>query len=270
MEKSRISVVVVTYNSSSEISTCLAALLPTCASLLREVVVVDNASQDGTPNVVQQSPGAVLIRNRTNEGFAAAVNKGFERTSGEHVLVLNPDVIVNLKALEVLSRELDANAKYAAVGCRMMCSDGTPQASARRFPTIASFVGRLLLTNSVARRFRLSCEFGHWTDFTMSSHGLTAVDWILGGCMLIRRSAYETIGRLDEKYFLYYEDIDWCFRARLRDWRVGFTSNAEVVHAYRRSSSHLRLRNSLIGVHLKSASRFFCKYVPERGIRTVL
>jgi N-acetylglucosaminyl-diphospho-decaprenol L-rhamnosyltransferase len=269
MEKPRISVVVVTYNSASEISTCLAGLLPMCAPLLREVVVVDNASQDTTANIVHQHQGAILIRNRTNEGFASAVNRGFEGTTGEYVLVLNPDVIVNVRALEALSRDLDANAKYAAVGCRMMCSDGTPQASARRFPTIASFVGRLCFTNSVARWLRVSCEFGHWTDFTISNNGLTAVDWILGGCMLIRRLAYETIGGLDEKYFLYYEDIDWCFRARLGDWKVGFTSTAEVVHAYRRTSSLLRSGNPLIGVHLKSASRFFCKYVPERGIRTV-
>ena len=95
------------------------------------------------------------------------------------------------------------------------------------------------------------------------------VDWILGGCMMIRRASYEAIGPMDEAYFLYYEDIDWCYRAHLHGWKIGFLSSTSVVHDYKRSSSLISLRNSLTWVHLASACRFFGKFLKTRKMETL-
>ena len=168
-----------------------------------------------------------------------------------------------------LVKSLRDHREYAAVGCKMIHPDGRTQVSARRFPTVLSFVGRVLFTNHVARWLRISHEFGEWSDITQDDQGITQVDWVLGGCMLIRRSAYDAIGPLDEKYFLYYEDIDWCYRARLGNWKIAFSSNAQVIHEYKRSSSRLSFTNRLTWVHLSSVCHFFLKFAAQRGIRTV-
>jgi GT2 family glycosyltransferase len=248
---------------------CLSALLSIQADVLAEVVVVDNASEDNTCALVAQYRGARLVRHSKNKGFAAGVNTGVASTTGDYVLVLNPDVIITAEAITALTRDLHEDETFAAVGCQMIYPDGRNQASARRFPTIAGFVERALLTNHIARRLHISCKCGQWNDFTHNERGISQVDWVLGGCMLIRRLAYNAIGPLDEKYFLYYEDIDWCYRARLDNWKIGFSSNAQVIHAYKRSSSRLSFTNRLTWVHLSSVCHFFFKFAAQRGIKTV-
>jgi GT2 family glycosyltransferase len=152
----------------------------------------------------------------------------------------------------------------------MIYPNGVPQTSARRFPTVSTFLERAVLTNDLARQLRLWREAGGYRDEPRDRSSMVrTVDWILGGCMMIRRTAYSAIGPLDEAYFLYYEDIDWCYRAQLQGWKIGFLSNACVVHDYKRSSSKVSFANDLMWVHLTSACRFFWKFARTRGLRTI-
>ena len=259
-------VVVVTYNSEEEIKACLTSieLLPPGT----RTVVVDNASTDATRDLVRQYAGVHLLEQSVNRGFAAGVNAGIEQTSTPYVLVINPDVTLTATAVEGLCEGLDQHPEYAALGCRMHYSDGTPQVSARPFPTVFGFVRRVLLTLRFGRRVADPSLAQPRLDVRSRflPEGIATVDWVLGGCMLIRRAAYADIGPFDEKYFLYYEDIDWCFRAHVQQWRVGIVHTVEVVHEYKRASSHFTLRNRLSWVHLRSAIRFFVKFCRLRGI----
>jgi GT2 family glycosyltransferase len=261
-----VAAVIVTYNSAVEIKSCLNALLDQCGDLINEIVVVDNASEDGTCAHVKTFSNVRLLRNASNKGFAAAVNRGIKCTSSEYVLVLNPDVVVTAEAVAGLAESLRLHEGYAAVGCRLTYPDGRTQCSARRFPTLASFIGRVLLTNELARRFHLREEAGESVVPRMrnSSNGISEVDWILGACMMIRRAAYELIGPMDESYFLYYEDIDWCYRAHLCGWNIGFLVDPHVTHEYKRGSSRVFLGNRLMWVHLRSALYFFRKFAANR------
>jgi N-acetylglucosaminyl-diphospho-decaprenol L-rhamnosyltransferase len=270
MASLRASAVIITYNSALDIGACLSALIPNDPGLLAEVIVVDNASVDNTCAVVTQYPGARLIRNSTNKGFAAAVNLGIASTSSEYVLVLNPDVLVTAEAVSALTDTLRQSERYAAVGCRMVYPNGRTQTSCRRFPTVTTFLGRVFLTNNVVERLCFWRKADDNRDVATGSFStVRQVDWILGGCMMIRRTAYTAIGPLDEAYFLYYEDIDWCYRAHVQGWKIGFQSNACVIHDYKRSSSRISFTNSLMWVHLASASRFFRKIALTRGLRNI-
>lgn len=262
---------IVTYNSATEVNACLGALTSASSTLLAEVLVVDNASQDNTCAVVTGHPSVRLIRKETNKGFAAAVNCGMASTSSEYLLVLNPDVVVNEEAVLALINALRQNEQYAAVGCMMIYPDGRLQTSYRRFPTVTTFLRRAFFTNAVTRRLGFWQEADDYRDIPMDLSSVPKqVDWILGGCMMIRRNAYSAIGPLDETYFLYYEDIDWCYRAHLQGWKIGFLPNTCVVHDYKRSSSNISFTNYLTWVHLTSACRFFWKFIATRGMKTIV
>jgi N-acetylglucosaminyl-diphospho-decaprenol L-rhamnosyltransferase len=263
------STVVITYNSAQDIDSCLSAIADGNSAILPEIMVVDNASIDDTRAIVARYPTAYLVRNDRNEGFAAAVNRGIGLTSENYILILNPDVVVTANAVSALIDALEMNEEYAAIGCRMIFPDGRSQLSARSFPTIASFLKRALSTNNMTKKFHKLAQRGDREP--VEPHGsseLRPVDWILGGCMMIRRSAFADIGPLDEKYFLYYEDIDWCFRAHLQGWKIGFLPTACVIHDYKRSSSKLSFTNPLTLIHFRSVLRFFLKFASIRGLKS--
>lgn len=267
----RPSVVIVTHNSAQDIDACLSAWVSNDIGLSAEILVVDNASGDNTCEIVARHSGVQLIQNVTNKGFAAAVNHGIASSSGDYVLVLNPDVVVTPEAVVALMETLELREEYAAVGCRMVFPNGRPQLSARRFPTVTTFLQRALFTNNLVGKLYHSQRLDkRWSMIPDDASQVGVVDWILGGCMMIRRSAYLAIGPLDEKYFLYYEDTDWCYRAHLQGWKIGYLPNPSMIHDYKRSSSKLSLTNPLTWVHLTSACRFFCKVAGTRGLKGII
>jgi N-acetylglucosaminyl-diphospho-decaprenol L-rhamnosyltransferase len=267
----RASIVIVTYNSAQDIDGCLSACALSDAGLSAEVIVVDNASGDNTCAIVARHPGVQLIQNDTNKGFAAAVNHGIASSSSDFVLVLNPDVAVTREAVSALMETLELREEYAAVGCRMVYPNGRPQLSARPFPTVTTFLKRALLTNNLVNRLYRPYEFDEqWSLAPDDSSAVKVVDYIIGGCMMIRRSAYTAIGPLDEKYFLYYEDTDWCYRAHLKGWKIGYLPRPSIIHDYKRSSSKVSFTNPLTWVHLTSACRFFWKVAGARGLKAII
>jgi N-acetylglucosaminyl-diphospho-decaprenol L-rhamnosyltransferase len=264
----RASIVIVTYNSAKDIDACLSACVLEDAGFSAEIIVVDNASNDDTRAIVARHSGVQLIHQRTNRGFAAGVNQGLASTSSEY---LNPDVIVCEKAVLALTETLERTDEYAAVGCRMTFPNGRLQHSARSFPKVSTFLKRALLTNDLVTRLYRWQEFeDHWGVESEDAHQVRDVDYIIGGCMMIRRSAYNAIGPLDEKYFLYYEDTDWCYRAQLYGWKIGYLPGPSIIHDYKRSSSKISFTNPLSWVHLTSACRFFWKVAWVRGLKAII
>jgi N-acetylglucosaminyl-diphospho-decaprenol L-rhamnosyltransferase len=219
------SVVVVNYQTDSLLQTCLESLE---GSPAREVIVVDNSATLRKAGFPERFPRVQFVENRENVGFAAASNQGLLRARGRNLLLLNPDTVVHKGALEVLEGHLDDHPSVGAVGPRLLNPDGTLQYSCRRFPgylTIFfgrySLLTRLLPGNSISRRY-LYLDWSH--------DSVSEVDWLSGACLMVRRDVLERIGPLDEAYFLFVEDMDWCRRIRDAGLSIVYLPGATVTH----------------------------------------
>lgn len=223
-------VVIVNYRTPDLVSNCLRAVT---AHRPAEVVVVDNASGDGSPDLVRnRHPEVTVVERQANDGFAAAVNSGFRATSAGTVVVLNPDTEPRPGALARLVAHLAANPRTGVAAPRLTYGDGTPQPSAyRRFPGLAMlFVDLCLPVGFVVQRFpRLD-------PYRVSPHGLhdgAPVAHVTGAALAIRRSAYDAAGPFDEGFFLYLEETEWQQRVRAAGYSVEVVPSAEVVHLVR-------------------------------------
>ncbi len=244
--------VVVSYNS--------AAYLPDCLRSLRsegvgEVVVVDNASSDGSPAAARAADADVrVVETGANLGFGSGANRGVAVTTGDYVLILNPDTVVEPGTVKALADALDRDPGLAVVGPRMENVDGTLYPSVRRFPdlTVAfghAFLGLVWPANPYTRRYRM-LDADH-------DRALGNVDWVSGACAMVRRSAFDAVGGFDEAYFMYVEDVDLCWRLGRSGWRIGYEPAGRVVHALGGSSRLVPYR--MIAEHHRSLLRFVVK-----------
>jgi N-acetylglucosaminyl-diphospho-decaprenol L-rhamnosyltransferase len=222
----RTTVVLVTWRSRDHLPGCLAALEAAKDEDALETIVVDNASDDDTVACVRErAPGALVVRNDTNRGFAAAVNEALRLARGDAVLLLNPDVVLGRGCIARLRRDLDEDETLGLAGPQLLFPDGRPQRSAwdaPRLPTLAfdAFLLYNLLPRS--RRHPLAARIAAAAE---------DVDALSGACLLVRRSCFESLGGLDERFFLYFEDVDLGLRARAAGWRVRLVPDARAVHA---------------------------------------
>ncbi|MCC6649586.1 MAG: glycosyltransferase family 2 protein [Candidatus Eisenbacteria bacterium] len=224
-----LSVVVVTYHSRQHILDCLRSLERARGALAMDVFVVDNASGDGTADLVRrEAPEARVVETGGNLGYAKAVNRGIRESSGEFVLVLNPDCVVAPGAPEALVAHLRAHPGCAIAGPRILNTDGSVEYSARSFPDHLTFLfnrysllTRLWPGNPWTRRYLLS-DWDHVSD--------RSVDWVSGACMCVRREAVAKAGGMDETYFMFNEDVDWCHTMKKAGFSVDFVAAAQVTH----------------------------------------
>jgi GT2 family glycosyltransferase len=225
-----VSVVVVTYNSRLVIDACLASLRQHTRGVEYEVVVVDNASRDGTAAHVREAhPWARVIARATNGGLSAAVNEGVAASSGRYMMALNPDTRTESDALAMLAAYLDAHPDVGVVAPKLLDDDGTLQLSCRAFPgyTTALFgryslLTRLLPGNRYSREFLLS-DFDHGSE--------RDVDWASGAALMFPRAIVDRVGGWDAGFFMFNEDVDFCKRVRDAGMRVVYVPDAVVYHA---------------------------------------
>ena len=252
MIASSISAVVVSFNSAADLPDCLRSVR---SEGVADVVVVDNASADASVEVVRRAdPDAKIVETGANLGFGSAANRGVAVTTGDHVLILNPDTVVEPGTLKALSEALDRDPGLAAVGPRLENVDGTLYPSVRRFPdlTVAfghAFLGLVWPRNPATRRYRM-LDWDH-------DQPAASVDWVSGACVLVRRTAFEMVGGFDEAYFMYVEDVDLCWRLGQAGWRIGYEPAGRVVHALGGSSRLVPYR--MIAEHHRSLLRFVSK-----------
>jgi GT2 family glycosyltransferase len=167
------------------------------------------------------------MQNNQNVGFAAACNQGTAASTGRHLLLLNPDTEVQGDALSVMASYLDANPKAAVVGPRLLNPDGSTQSSRRRFPTARTFFLESTLLQRYFPRHAI-IESYYYAD--CSDEEPHPVDWLVGACLMVRRDAYCQVGGLDEGFFMYSEELDWCKRMKSAGWEVHYLPSAQVVH----------------------------------------
>jgi GT2 family glycosyltransferase len=215
----RVAVLIVSFNTR-------ALLLESIASVIHEpgveIIVVDNASADGSADAVaERFPSVKLIRSPSNLGFAGGTNCAARHATANSLLLLNPDAALRPGALDLLLELLDQQPRAAAIGPALVYADGRPQAAAFRFPGLRQIFLDLF-------------PIPRLTDSTFNGrvHSTQPVpmDHPLGACMLIRRAAWQAVGPLDEGYFMYLEEVDWCRRARALGWQCWYQPRATAIH----------------------------------------
>lgn len=227
-----LSIIVVSYNTRELLSDCLKSIAETTADFDCETIVVDNASTDGSaPMVRRYFPSVKLIRNPENGGFAAANNIGIAASRGRHVLLLNSDAVLLPGSARAMVDFLDRNPGAGMVGARLLNPDGSFQYSFADFPSLK---GELLLLLRLASRVYSPT----YPSYPVERSGQErSVDWVSGACLMARRATIDAIGPLDESYFMYTEETDWCYRARRGGWSVHYLPEAKVVHWVGQSSA---------------------------------
>ena len=238
----QVTVVVVSFNTREVLRTCLERLVSETAGLRSQVIVVDNASRDGSADMVAQAfPQFELVRSTANLGFAAANNVGFRRALGRYVVLLNPDAFLGEGSLARVMARMDATPGAGLAGGRLLDRNGKLEPSGRLFP---SLFNELLVRSGLAARFPRSRMFGRF-DRTWADPGQDArVDWVPGAFAIIRRAALDAIGHFDERFFLYYEEVDLCRRIAAAGYQIWYWPEVWATHLGGESSKTVTTEDS--------------------------
>lgn len=222
------SVIIVSFNTREILRSCLTCLFSVTQNLNIEVIVVDNNSRDESAKMVEQDfPVVKLIHSGVNLGFAAANNLGFKEACGEFILLLNPDALLAPDALHKAMAHMLADPSIGMGGARLLDMAGRMQPSARRYP---SLLNEMLVLSGLAARFPQSRFFGRFDRTWDDSDQAVRVDWVPGAFALIRTSALEAVGPFDERFFLYYEEVDLCRRLNQAGWSIWYWPDVVVKH----------------------------------------
>ncbi len=262
-----LSILIVNWNVRDLLRDCLRSIARGRAGLEVEVIVVDGASVDGSAAMVAAEFAWVrLLPQAENVGFPRGNNIALAQARGEYLLLLNPDTVVLDDALAVLVDYLQNHPDVGAVGPQLLNPDGSVQSSRRRFPTLATgFVESTWLAGIAPGELR------RYYALDLPDDATADVDWLVGACILVRRAVYERVGGLDEAYFMYSEELDWCRRIVADGWRVVYHPAARVVHHVGKSSEQ-----AVTARHInfqRAKLRYFRKYhgrVATAGLRLFL
>ena len=219
-----LSIIIVNWNTRDMLRDCLASVFAGLGALRAEIFVVDNGSTDGSPEMLgAEFPQVVTIANRDNRGFAAANNQALFQATGRHLMLLNTDTLVHGAVLPDAVAFLDANPRVGVMGPRILNRDGTVQVSSTRFPTLGNLTLQMLGLTRFAAFDRYRME--RW-----DRRDTREVEVISGCAMFVRRTALAKVGPLDEAFFFYGEETDWCHRFAAAGWRVVFAPVGEITH----------------------------------------
>jgi|SRR5687768_1830282 len=259
-----LSVIIVTYNSARHLGQCLESVEEHFKDVAYEVCVVDNASDDGSAAIVRAAGGRTrLVSNDRNLGFSAGVNVGLQNTTGRYCMWLNPDTrIIGGDVVELL-QYLDKEVGVGIVGPQVLNKDGSVQLSCRSFPSYStalfnrySLLTRLFPGNYFSRKY-LHTDWDHGA--------VREVDWISGACLIHRRSLLEDVGALDEHFFMYIEDIDFCLRAHGAGWNVHYNPALRVLHHIAGSSRQVPF-SMIVELH-KSIWLYYAKHFRRNPLK---
>jgi GT2 family glycosyltransferase len=257
----QLSIIIVSWNTKALLRECLNKLKPEVEGWDCEVFLVDNDSPDKSADMVaQEHPWVKLIANPTNRGFAAANNQAMALSSGQKVLLLNPDTEVHPGALKTMMKFLDDHPKCGVVAPQLLNTDGSIQMSCREFPTFLGMgyelvgMSKLFPKDEKYRRYKM-LDFDHNTE--------RQVDQPEGACLMLRREVIDQVGTLDEGFFMLFEEVDWCYRIKQAGWEVWFTPTAVVVHHHGQSIKQVKPQ-MIISSH-RGLYRFWRKHY--RGSR---
>ena len=252
-----LSIIVVNYNSREFISSCLNWIRKYLGGLSYEIIVIDNHSVDGSPQLIRENfPDVSLIENGKNLGFGKAINEGYKKAGGKYLLILNPDVEILPGSIEKMIHFLEDHPEIGLLLPKLVNPDGSLQFSCRTFYDFSTLVfrktplGKVFPNHKIIRK-HLMLDWDHREP--------REVDWGLGACMFLRKGALGNREIFDERFFLYFEDVDLCLRLKKEGWKVVYYPEAVMIHSHLRHSAQGGFSRAK-WEHLKSLIKFYFKH----------
>lgn len=230
-----LSIIIVNYNTKKLTLDCIKSIYKSKTNYQYEILVVDNNSRDDSVRVLKDTfKNIILIQNKENVGFAKANNQAMKISKGRYILLLNSDTIVRENTLDTIIKFMEENDDVGSTGCKVVLPNGElDKACHRGFPTPeASF----FYMTGLAKRFPNNPKFNSYHKSYLHMDEIHEIDCLVGAFMMVRRKTIEEVGMLDETYFMYGEDIDWCYRIKKAGWKIYFNPNVSIVH-YKGASS---------------------------------
>jgi GT2 family glycosyltransferase len=262
-----LSFIIVSWNVRDLLRRCLASIRQQTTDyrqqqnvlsryLSSEIIVVDNASTDGTVEMLRTDfPSVQVVANSENVGFTRGNNQALAVAQGRYLFLLNPDTELRPGALRALIDYLGAHPCVGMVGPQLFYANGSPQSSRRRFPTLAT---AFLESTKLQQWFPRNRILSHYYMLDTRDDATQEVDWINGSAMFVRREVYEQIGGFDEAFFMYSEELDWCYRAKQAGWQIVYLPAAQVTHYEAKSSEQAAAARD---IHFNTSKvRYFLKY----------
>jgi len=237
-----LSIIIVNWNTRKFLDECIESIYKTTKGINFEILVVDNDSSDDSVLMVKDKyPSVKLITNETNEGFAKANNKGIKKSRGDFILLLNPDTLLMGNPLENLFNFMKKNMDVGVCGCKVLNKDGSIEPACRRgIPTPKAALYRFMGLNKI---FAKNPKFAKYNLTHLNPHKVSEVEAISGAFFMLRREIVYKTGLLDENFFLYGEEIDWCYRIKNEGYKIVYNPNGEVIHYKGASSSQNKIRS---------------------------
>jgi GT2 family glycosyltransferase len=255
-ERSRrvdLSIIIVNYNTKNLLEKCLESLQKSGKNLNCQIFVVDNASQDNSVKMVKEKfPKVITVQNSHNLGFAKANNLAIKKSTGKYILLLNPDAQVEKNTLSEMADFMDKNPKVGVATCKVLLPSGELDLDCRRsFPTPwVSFTH----FSKLSKIFPKSRMFAQYQLTYLDDNKISEVDSCVGAFMMIRSAALKEVGLLDENFFFYGEDIDWCFRFKEKGWKVLYYPKVKIIH-YKGASSGMKKTSKHVTCATKDAKK---------------
>lgn len=241
---------------------CLKGIILLQLDFEHEVIVIDNASGDNTGEMIKKYfPSVKFIQSQKNLGYGGGVNLGIKAAKGRYLMILNPDIVILTNEIGKMINYMDEHPQIGILGPKLINPDGSLQYSCYRFPTFfIPFYRRTIL----GKLPWLKKKVAHYLMMDWDHTQNREVDWTLGGCWLLRKSAQEKIGLMDERFFMYFDDVDYCRRVWEAGYKVVYFAGTEIVHYHQRSSAETSLifgiTRRVVREHIKSWIKYFAKY----------
>lgn len=254
----KISIIINNYKTRGLLKQCLKGILANPPSAEYEIIVVDNNSGDGSVELVrEQFPQVKLFASEQNLGHHKGNNLGINNSSGEYVLILNTDIAIMDNAIDKMLAFMESHSEAALVGPKLKNPDGSIQMSCLRFPHLftpfyrRTTLGRLKFAQEEVRKYLME-DFDHQST--------KPVDWILGACEMVRRSAIEKVGGMDESLFLYFGDVAWCKKFWQAGMPVYYLADCDIIHYHKRESAESGIFKKIFWIHIIDWVRYLIKY----------
>jgi GT2 family glycosyltransferase len=250
-----VSIIIVSWNVAQLLQDCLQSVYDTTPHLSLEVIAVDSASSDDTVQVIQSKfPQVMLLAQTENVGFTRGNNIGLAVARGRHVFLLNPDTVILGDTIGQMVAYLDKNPTVGIVGPHTLNTDMTHQSTRRRFPTIGTAFFESTWLEGIAPRHILDRYYVR----DLADDAVNSVDWVQGSALMARREVYDQIGGLDEGYVMFWEELDWCKRAKLAGWGVAYLGTSKIVHHGGKSTDQAGARKH---IHFQESKlRYYKKF----------
>ena len=253
----KLSVIILTWNSEKHIAPCLDSLINAIDRLDYEIILVDNGSTDGSLKLLENylSSNIHLIKNKKNVGVAKARNQAIQIAKGDFILILDVDTEVHERTIETLIQCIESDEKIGLCACKLVSPTGEVQQSCRKFPTLRYKIKNVLASKNI----NVEANKLQFYEQEMQGDKPFEVDYVIGACQLIRKKAMDEVGLLDEKIFYGPEDADLCLRMKQKGWKIIYVPTVTILHHYQQLSNK-KLFSAMSYKHTKALIYYFWKH----------